>query len=179
MIVNSPNISSPELLTDSAKIFPNQTLSSAITATSDIPVLASSARNIEFFLEQKRNKKIKKRRKKRKEEEEENENEKVERTKCRGMLRERSERGEDKGEEGVVVHEERGWIRHGRCSDRKVRVVGQVNDIRVYIHSYIAGTLGNELTGAFRVQHSGEGSSRACRSARAFVRLTLNTSFTA
>lgn len=56
--------------------------------------------------------------------------------------------------------------------DRKVRVVGQVNDIRVYSYT---GTLGNELTGAF----PGEGSSRACRSARAFVRLTLNTSFTA
>ncbi|XP_076644953.1 uncharacterized protein LOC143354586 [Halictus rubicundus] len=57
-----------------------------------------------------------------------------------------------------------GSIRHGR-SDRKVRVVGQVNDIRVYSYT---GTLGNELTGAFRVQLTGEGSSRACRSARAF-----------
>ena len=120
-----------------------------------------------------------KKRKKKKKKKKKRKRKSRERTKCQGTLRKRSERGENKGEEGTVVHEKRGWIRHGRCSDRKVRVVGQVNDIRVYIHSYIAGTLGNELTGAFRVQHSGEGSSRACRSARAFVRLTLNTSFTA
>lgn len=62
-----------------------------------------------------------------------------------------------------------------RRSDRKVRVVGQVNDIRVY--SYRGKARKRAYWCIRRAHLSGEGSSRACRSA--LVRLTLNTSFTA
>lgn len=55
-------------------------------------------------------------------------------------------------------------IRHGR-SDRKVsRVVGQVDDIRVY--SYRGKARKRAYWCIRRAHLSGEGSSRACRSAR-------------
>lgn len=55
-------------------------------------------------------------------------------------------------------------IRHGRnVPDRKVRVVGQVNDIRVYSYT---GTLGNELTGIFPAKAP---RARAGAPARSFV----------